>query len=298
VSLDRTRAVREADRRSLLTVCALSVFILAAEVAGGVWSGSLALLADSGHVLIDLLALLLAFFAAVFASRPATTRRSYGWHRLEIISALMNGLLLVAIAVVIGLQAWSRFREPRPVNVAGMMSVAALGLVGNLLGVWILSRASSSLNLRGALLHLVGDTISSVGVIVSGVAVAVTGEWRIDAVASALIAAAIVWGAVRLGREAFDVLLEATPAGLDGEVVAAAIRRVDGVAAVHDLHIWSITTGMPALSGHVIVPAASPACGDEVLTCVQRMLRERFGIDHSTIQIESERFEEVGEVHG
>jgi cobalt-zinc-cadmium efflux system protein len=298
LNLAEIQALRRKDRRYLLLACGLSTLILTVEVVGGLWTGSLALLADAGHVLTDLLALLLALTAVLFASRPASSRRTWGYHRLEILSALVNGFLLLGIAGVILWEAWERLAAPRPVQSGGMVAVAAVGLVANLLGVWLLSSASGSLNIRGVLWHLVGDTISSVGVIVAGLLIAVTGVVRIDAVVSVLIAGIVVYGAVRVVREAYDVLLESAPAGLDCDEVADAIRSLDGVLDVHDLHIWSITTGMPALSGHVVVPPSGPPETDTLLKRIKVMLKSRFEIDHATIQVESRCFEMSGDLHG
>jgi cobalt-zinc-cadmium efflux system protein len=297
VNLSDLHALRRKDRRYLLLACGLSAGILVVEVVGGIWTGSLALLADAGHVLTDLLALLLAFMAVLFASRPASPRRTWGYHRLEILSALTNGLLLLGIVAVILWKAWERLEEPRAVQSGGMVAVATIGLVANLIGVWLLSSASGSLNIRGAMWHLVGDTISSVGVILGGLLIAATGIVQIDSLVSVGIAGIILYGAVQIVREASDVLLESAPAGLDRDQVATAIRSVEGVLDVHDLHIWSITTGMPALSGHVIVPRSGPTETDSILARIKAMLRERFDIDHTTIQIESECLEEFGGLH-
>jgi cobalt-zinc-cadmium efflux system protein len=285
------------DRRSLLIAAGLAGSILLLEVAGGLWSGSLALLADAGHVLTDLLAMLMAYTALVLASRPPDTRRTFGYHRFEILSALTNGLLLMFMAAVIIWEAIQRLREPVAVASGAMLVVAVVGLVANLAGVLVLSRASGSLNMRGALWHLVGDTLSSVGVILAAVAIRFTGLDVLDPALSVVIAAVIVYGAVRLIREAADILLESAPSGLDRDAVAAAIRNLDGVLAVHDLHIWSITTGMPALSGHVIVPVEDCSRSDEILTRIKVLLGERFSIHHTTIQVESESFQEIGVLH-
>ena len=294
---DGVGCARLRDRRSLLIAAALAGSILLLEVAGGIWSGSLALLADAGHVLTDLLAMLMAYTALVLASRPADTRRTWGYHRFEILSALTNGMLLLFMAGVILWAALQRLREPVAVASGGMLGVAVVGLLANLIGVLVLSRASGSLNVRGALWHLVGDTLSSLGVILAAVAIRYTGLNVIDPALSVVIVAVIVYGAVRLIREAADILLESAPSGLDRDAVAAAIRDLDGVLAVHDLHIWSITTGMPALSGHVIVPAASCAASDQLLTRIKLLLGERFSIHHTTIQVESESFQEIGVLH-
>lgn len=288
---------RQRDRRSLLMAAALAGSVFLLEVVGGLWSGSLALLADAGHAFTDLLAMLVAYAATVMAGRPPDQRRTWGYHRLEILSALTNGLLLLLMAAFISFEAIQRLRTPQPVASMGMLAVAVVGLLFNLAGLMILSKASGSLNVRGARWHLAGDSLASVGVVLGAVAIALTGMLRIDPAVSLVIVAIIVVGAARLLREAVDILLESAPTGLSRDEVAAAIRELDGVLGVHDLHIWSITTGMPALSGHVIVPPGSSRDVDEILTRVKRILHERFAIDHTTIQVESEQFEDIGVLH-
>ena len=297
MTLCRLPPSRRRDRRSLLIAAVLAASVFLLEVAGGIWTGSLALLADAAHALTDVLAMVVAYAATVMAGRPPDHRRTWGYHRLEILSALTNGLLLLLMAVFIAWEAVQRLRAPMPVASGGMLVIAVVGLMFNLAGVMVLSRASGSLNIRGARWHLAGDSLASVGVILAAVVIALTGMLRIDPAVSLVIVAIIVFGAVRLLREAVDVLLESAPAGLNRDEVAAAIRELDGVLGVHDLHIWSITTGMPALSGHVIVPPGGCQNVDEILTRVKVILRERFAIDHTTIQVESEHFEDIGVLH-
>ena len=297
MSLAHVQSARQGDRRSLLVVCAITAAILCVELVGGVLTGSLALLADAGHVLTDLLALLVALVALVLASKPPTLRKTWGYHRLEILSAFINGVLLLGISCVILWHAWGRLAQPRDIHGGGMTAIAIVGLLANLLAVWVLSRASGSLNMRGARWHVLGDTISSIGVVLAGVLITLTGVSQIDVVVSVGIALIIVYGAVRLVWEASDVLLESAPGGLDCRAIQAAIRTVAGVVEIRDLHIWSITTGLPALTGHVIIPAARAGEGDALLAQIKALLRERFGIAHSTIQIQTELFEDSGDVH-
>ncbi len=297
MTLCRLPPSRRRDRRSLLIAAGLAGSVFLLEVVGGLWTGSLALLADAGHALTDLLAMMVAYTATVMAERPPDGRRTWGYHRLEILSALTNGLLLLVMAGFIAWEAVQRLRVPMPVASGGMLVIAVAGLMFNLAGVVVLSRASGSLNVSGARWHLAGDSLASLGVIVAAVVISLTGMLRMDPAVSLVIVAIIIFGAVRLLREAVDVLLESAPAGLDRDEVAAAIRELDGVLGVHDLHIWSITTGMPALSGHVIVPPGGCNNVDEILTRVKLILRERFAIDHTTIQVESELFEDIGMLH-
>jgi cobalt-zinc-cadmium efflux system protein len=293
----RTADPRRLQSRQLTLAIFLAAGTLVIEVAGGILSGSLALLSDAGHVLTDVLALVLSLMAVRFASLPATSAKTYGYHRLEILTALLNGVLLVVISAGILYKAVRRFLAPAPIESSVMIAVALLGLVANLAGVILLSRAPQNLNLRGARMHVIGDALSSVGVLAAGGIIALTGWDRLDAIMGGVIAVIIAVGSIRLVREAVDVLLEATPEGIDPEEVSRAIARVPGVIEVHDLHIWSITTGLPALSGHVRLDGLPPGAGDEMLNRIKETVRDRFGIVHTTIQIESRDYEELGDVH-
>jgi len=293
----RTREARRLQSRQLVLVIALSVGTLLIEVAGGLLSGSLALLSDAGHVLTDLLALVLSLMAVRFASLPATPAKSYGYHRLEILTALLNGALLIAMSAGILYKATRRFFEPVPIESRTMMAVALAGLLANVAGVVLLSRAPQNLNLHGARMHVVGDALSSVGVLVAGGIIALTGWTRLDAIVGGAIAVVIALGSLRLVREAVDILLEATPAGIDLDLVRRAIATVPGVIEVHDLHIWCITTGLPALSGHVRLDGQEAQTSDEMLNRIKQTVRDQFGIVHTTIQIETRGYQELGEVH-
>lgn len=291
-------AVRCEDRRRLWAALGITLGVLLAEMVGGLMSHSLALLADAGHVLADAGALAVALFAQAIACRPATPQKTFGYYRIEILSALFNGVVLIVIAGSVLVAAWSRLGRAPAVHTGPLLWVAAFGLAGNVVAAMLLAPgARRSLNLRGALGHVLGDAISSVGVLAGGVVMARTGWYRLDALLSMGIALIILAGAWRLLREAVDVLLEAVPGGLDPEQVARAITEVPGVDRVHDLHIWSITSGMPALSGHVIASRQVARHPDELLNRVKRMLLERYRIEHTTLQIESPDYEELGHVH-
>ncbi|HYS06086.1 MAG TPA: cation diffusion facilitator family transporter [Candidatus Dormibacteraeota bacterium] len=293
----RTADARRLQTRQLRLAILLAAGTLLIEVAGGILSGSLALLSDAGHVLTDVLALVLSLMAVRFASLPATSAKTFGYHRLEILTALLNGSLLVVISAGILYKAVRRFLAPEPIESSVMIGVALLGLVANLAGVFLLSRAPQNLNLRCARMHVIGDTVSSVGVLAAGGIIALTGWERLDAITGGVIAVIIAVGSIRLVREAVDVLLEATPEGIDPDEVSRAIATVPGVIEVHDLHIWSITTGLPALSGHVRLDGAPTGAGDDMLNRIKETVRDRFGIVHTTIQIESRGYEELGDVH-
>jgi cobalt-zinc-cadmium efflux system protein len=278
--------------RRLLATIAVSGSLMLAELVGGILSGSLALLADAGHMLTDVLALLVAWGALAFSSRKADQRRTYGYRRLEILAALANGVALVVLSGSIAYEAVQRWLAPDDIDVRVMSAVAAIGLCGNILGLLLL-RHERGVNLRGAFLHVLGDTLSSVGVLAGAAVIAVTGWTRADAVISIGIAIIIVITSVSLLREVIDVLLEAAPPGIDTEEVRRAIGGIEGVTEVHDLHVWSITSGLHALSAHVVV--ADPARDQHaVLQAIQLRLRAEYAIDHSTLQIETRAIDDCG----
>jgi cobalt-zinc-cadmium efflux system protein len=276
----------------------LIVVVMLVEIGGSIASNSLALLSDAGHMFTDALALGLAMFAVTMSCRPPSPKVTFGYYRLEILAALANGILLGGIALWLFYEAWQRFVDP-PVVAGGLvMMVAAIGLAANLAGLLILRKsARRGLNIRGAAMHVLSDALSSGAVVVGGGVIAYTGWHRIDPILSGGIGLVIVVGAVRLVREAVDILLETTPAGIDLAAVSQDISGIDGVLQVHDLHIWSITSGMNALSGHVVLRQTTLAESDRVLNSIKRTLRARHGIEHTTIQVESEAYEEIGEVH-
>jgi cobalt-zinc-cadmium efflux system protein len=288
---------RSAERRGLLLAIVTTAVILVAEAVGGWLSNSLALLADAGHMLSDVLALILAYAALSFAERPATRTKTYGWYRLEILAALLNGVLLVVISLFIVWEAYERLLAPPVVDVQLMIVIAIIGLVANALGLYFLSGHNHSLNMRGAYLHILGDLLSSVGVVIGGVAMWATGAFWVDPLLSVLISFVIVVGAWRLLRESVDVLLEATPAGIDYHDVEDRIADLQGVVGVHDLHIWSLTSGINALSCHVEVEEELlPRC-QEVLDAIRHIASREFGISHVTVQIEPEDYKRRQVVH-
>ncbi len=279
---------RTASFRRLAITLGLVVVYMVAEVVGGYLTGSLALLADAGHMLSDAGSLGLATFALWISGRPRTPERTFGYHRTEILAALANGVALVAIAILIVVEAGQRFASPREVHGGAMMAVAAGGLGINLAGLWILHGGrSESLNVRGAWLHVLSDTLGSVGAIAAGALIwAFDWEWA-DPLASVLIAVLVVWSSWTLLRESVHVLMEATPAHIDAVEVERAIAQVPGVRQVHDLHVWTITSGFESLSVHVrVADGAGARDRDSVLSDVRELVSRRFDIGHSTIQIE------------
>lgn len=275
------------DRRPLVVALAITTAFVAVEVVGGLLTDSLALLADAGHMATDAAALALALFAVWLARRPATPARSFGYYRAEVLAAFLNAAALVAISLLILWEAARRLGDPPAVESGPMLAVAVAGLAANGAAVWVLMRGdghATNLNTRGAFLHVVGDLLGSLGAIVAALVMLTTGWYSADPLLSAGIGLLVLWGAWRLLRESVDVLLEATPAAIDAGVVRAAMTAVGGVAGVHDLHVWTVTSGLVALSSHVEV--AGTREWHEVLVDLSALLRERFGITHVTLQPE------------
>ncbi|HEX4802203.1 MAG TPA: cation diffusion facilitator family transporter [Myxococcaceae bacterium] len=287
---------RRGDRWRLITALLLTAAIAIAEVVGGYLTNSLALMSDAGHMLTDICALGLSLVALWFAGKPANVKKTYGYYRLEILSALANGVLLLGITVIILTEAYHRFLHPEPVRLGPMAMVTAVGLVANIAALKILHERES-LNIRGAFLHVFGDTLSSVGVLAGAAVMWATGWYQVDAIISAAISVVIVLGAYRLVRDAVDVLLEAVPAHVDLAAVRQLMSRIPGVVAVHDLHVWTISSDIYALSAHLVVLDPMVCNNDEILSSVKHELFDQFGIDHTTIQIESETYAHLGEVH-
>lgn len=279
------------NRRRLSLVLVLTAIYMIAEAVGGWWTGSLALLADAGHMLTDVAALVLALMAAWFAARPATSSKTFGYYRLEILAALINGVALVVISLLIFYEAYQRWSAPPNVRGSVVMMIAAGGLIINLICAWILhSPHEVDLNIRGAWLHVLSDALGSVAAIIAGAIMSVYGWYAADPLFSALIGTMIVWSSWRLIRESTNVLLEGTPAHINLAAVEDEILRTDGVNAVHDLHVWTITSGREALSAHVI--HAYSVSQSELLKELRAKLQEHFGVDHLTIQMETADFED------
>jgi cobalt-zinc-cadmium efflux system protein len=287
---------RRKDRSRLLFALALTGTIAVAEAVGGYITNSLALMSDAGHMFTDISALGLSLLALWFSGKPADLKKTYGYYRMEILSALLNGVLLLGITVVILVEAWERFRSPAEVRLGPMAVVATIGLLSNL-GALAFLHNTHSMNVRGAFLHVLGDALSSVGVLVGAGVMWLTGWYVVDPLISVLISVVIVVGSVRLVRDAVDVLLEAVPSHVDLSAVKDLLLKVQGVRDVHDLHVWTIASGMYALSAHLVVADPMVCNNDEILSAVKHELFDRFGIDHTTIQIESETYAHLGEVH-
>jgi cobalt-zinc-cadmium efflux system protein len=279
---------RNQSKFRLVAALVLATLYLAAEVVGGLITNSLALLADAGHMLSDVAAMALGLAAMWIAERPADTRRTYGYYRAEILAALANGAALGAISIYIFIEAAQRIAHPPSVQGPLMLGIAAGGLVVNLVTLFILSGgAGHSLNVRGVWLHVLTDTLGSAGAIVAAVLIWLFAWNWADPVISFVIALLVIYSAWRLVQESVAVLMESAPRGIDVDQVRDAIVSTRGVAAVHDLHVWTITSGFDALSAHVVLAADAPPAA-ALLAELRTALHERFGIDHMTIQIEPE----------
>ena len=276
--------------RSLRIALALTATFLIAEVIGGFLSNSLALLADAGHMLTDVGALALSLFVAWFSRQPSTPAKTYGYLRWEILAAFLNGATLLLVSAWICWEAVTRFRHPEPVASGLMLAVAVAGLLVNVLSAWMLRpSADTSLNLRGAYLHVLGDLLGSVGTVAAALIVRTTGWLLADPIASLLMSALVLRGAWRLVRESVDVLLEATPAHIPIDSVRAQLEAIPGIESVHDLHVWTVTSGMVAMSVHAIV--REPERHQHVLEHVHDAMR-LFGIEHVTVQLERREMHE------
>ncbi len=277
---------RARSRRALAIAAGITAAILLAELVGGILTNSLALLADAGHVASDLGALSLSLAAIWLASRRPSSQRTYGFHRAEVLAALVHSLTLMGIAGYVVWEASRRFADPPDVSSGPMLAIAAVGLAANIAAAAILSRhAASGLNLRAAYLHVLGDAAASVGVIVAGVIMLTTGQLIADPLISVFIGALILVGAFRLTWETIQILLEATPPGLSIGDIQRAMLETPGIGGIHDLHVWTVTSGFVSLSAHVETDEASDQ--HDILASLRRLLARRFGIEHATIQLET-----------
>jgi len=266
---------------------AINAAMLLVEAVGGVLTGSLAVLADAGHVLSDVGSIALALFAAGLAARPAGGRMTFGYQRSEILAALANGLLLVAVAIAIGYAAIGRLGDPPPIDGGGVLGLGLLGLAGNVAATAVLARGErADVNLEGVLRHSAADALGSIGVVLAGAVVLAGGSDAVDPIVSLAISILILLSSWRLIKEPLDVLMEAAPAGLDVDAAGTEICAEEGVLSVHDLHIWTVTSGFGALAAHVVVAAGCDR--DLVRARVELLLHERFGIDHTTLQMEEQ----------
>ena len=294
--MPHTHSAAAGHRNRLVGVFGLTFAVFVIQIVGGLISNSLALLADAGHMFTDVFGIGLALAAIGIAGRPATDSRTFGFLRFEILAAAVNAVLLFGVAAFVLFEAWQRLSDPPEVSSGLMLAVAVVGLGANAISLWVLRKAQGhSLNMRGAYLEVLGDFAGSAAVIVAALVIALTGWQQADAVASAVIGLLILprtWG---LLREAVDILLEATPKGVDLEAVRSHIVAAAGVVDVHDLHVWTITSGMNVVSAHVVLDdgADAPSVLDELCLC----LSGDFDIEHSTFQLEASDRRRLEEAH-
>jgi cobalt-zinc-cadmium efflux system protein len=278
-----------AGSRALKINLAIAAAIMVVEIIGGVISNSLALIGDAGHMLVDCLAIGLSLFALTIARRPATTTRTFGFHRAEILAALVNGTTLILLSAFIFYESYQRLINPPEVHSPIMLAVALIGLVANFTGIMLLRRSGhANLNIKAAFWHIVGDTISSIGVITAAVIIMITGWEYADPIIAIIIGVIILWGAVQLVRESTDILLEAAPKEITVEKVSATLTQVDGIDEIHDVHIWTITSGIYAMSAHLVVKDLMVSRSTEIIEKAHNKLVDDFNITHTTFQLECE----------
>jgi cobalt-zinc-cadmium efflux system protein len=287
---DRRLALEERrgdSRRRMWAALAINLAMLAVELVGGILTDSLAVLADAGHVLSDAGSIGLALFAAGLASRPGGARRTFGFQRSEVLAALANGLLLVAVAIAVAIAAAGRLADPPSIDGGGVLALGLAGLAGNLAATMVLARGErEDINLEGVLRHSLADALGSFGVVLAGVVVLAGGSAVVDPIVGLMIAALILASSWRLIKVPVEVLMEAAPEGLDVDAMGAAICSEEEVRSVHDLHVWTVTPGFGALAAHVVV--AEGADRDLTRRRLEMLLHERFAIDHTTLQMEEE----------
>jgi cobalt-zinc-cadmium efflux system protein len=289
---------RDVLQRKFRIFIILSFFILLLEVGGGVFTNSLALLSDAGHVVIDLFGLVLAYFAMRLSKKRSTDKYSFGYYRAEVLSAIINGFVLIFVTVYIFYQSYIRFITPRAIKGPEMFVISIIGLLANLyVVIKMQSYGRENLNVRGAYLHVLSDTLSSVGVVIAGGLIIVTGNSIFDPILSAMIGLFILSSSFRLIKESTQILMEATPAKLELEKITEDIQKINGVREVHDLHVWSIASDVYALSSHILINAENAPSMNAIIAEINEMLKSRHNITHTVIQSECESCAEGGNIH-
>lgn len=287
-----TLSLISTNQRRLLVALSITGLMTIVELAGGLLSNSLALIGDAGHMFTDTLALGLSLFALNLAKRPASQTKTYGYYRAEILAALVNGTILVLVSGYIFYEAYHRFVAPPEVRGGLMLIVAAIGLAANIVGISVLRSAGSrNLNVKSAFLHMWSDTLSSLGVIAAGAIILLTGRTIADPIISIVIGLLILRGAGGLVWESINILLEAVPKQLDMSRINDAVRKIKGVRDVHDVHLWAITSGMYAMSCHLLIEDQMVSNCTQIVEEVNKTLSQEFGISHSTVQLECEECE-------
>jgi cobalt-zinc-cadmium efflux system protein len=281
--------ISAASSRALKINLIIAIAIMVVEIIGGLISNSLALIGDAGHMLVDGLALSLSLFALNIARRPATATRTFGFHRAEILAALANGTTLILLSAFIFYESYQRIIKPPEVHSPIMLAIAVIGLIANFTGIVLLRRSGHmNLNIKAAFWHIIGDTISSVGVISAAVIIMITGWTYADPIIAIIIGIIILWGAVQLVRESTDILLEAAPRQIPVEKVTATLKKIEGVDEIHDIHIWTITSGIYAMSAHLVVKDLMVSKSTEIIEKAHHIMVDDFNITHTTFQLECE----------
>jgi cobalt-zinc-cadmium efflux system protein len=275
-------------KNKLALVLAIASAVTVLELFGSILSNSIALLSDAGHVFADVMAISLALFAIGLAAKQHTRQLTYGYHRAEVLAALANGIMLAVIAALIVKEAYTRLINPPSIDTTVLLGVASIGLIANIVMALLLKEArKTSINVKAAYLHVFYDAVSSIGVIVGGTVAIVTQYYAIDPIIAFIIAGLIAKSAIRILRESIHILLEGVPPSVDLKKITAEIKSVDGVLDIHDLHVWTISSGMNVLSGHVIVKDQMVSESARIIDEIDKILRMKFNVSHTTIQIES-----------
>ena len=267
----------------------LSFFILLMEIIGGIFTNSLALLSDAGHVLIDLLALVLTYFSIRLSQKAATKKFTFGYYRTEIFSAIINGVVLIFVTLYILYESYIRFLSPQAIKGPEMLIIAIVGFLANLyVVVKMQGYEKENLNVKGAYLHVLSDMLSSVGVIIAGIIIVATNNYIFDSIISAMIGLFILVQSLSLIRQSIHILMEATPKNINLDKLSDDIKKIDGVQEIHDLHIWSISSDVYALSSHILIEAKNITFMNKIVSNINEMIKSKYNITHSTIQSECE----------
>jgi cobalt-zinc-cadmium efflux system protein len=289
---------REILQKKFRIFILLSSFVLLMELFGGIFTNSLALLSDAGHVLVDLLALLLAYFALRLSKKPSTKKFTFGYYRAEILTAVINGFVLILITIFIFYQSYVRFLSLQPIKGPEMFAISIIGLLANLyVVIKMKDYEKENLNVRGAYLHVLTDTLSSVGVVVAGLLIIVTGNYIFDPLISVMIGFFILFSCVRLIRESAQILMEAVPESIDLKKLSQDIHKIKGVKEVHDLHVWCISSDVYALNSHILIDTKDAKSMNKIVSQINDMLKSKYNITHTTIQSECEHCVEVKKRH-
>jgi len=281
------KEIRVVESKNLRIALFLTGTFLLVEFIGGILTNSLALLADAGHMLVDFLSLLVSYLALSLALKPATKERTFGLYRLEILAALFNGITLAIICFFIFREAYNRLLNPATINESGMLLIASIGLLVNALAIYFL-RQGETLNLKSALVHVLGDAFSSLAIIIGGIVIYFSGYYLIDPLLSIVISLIIFYSAYKVTLEAVNILMEASPKDIEIDNLVSRLKQIPGILDLHDLHIWTITSGIHALSAHLLLNDQLISEADRIIREVEKVLLKEFGIAHTTLQIESQ----------